>query len=121
LQALNALWTLRCANPLRVDNTYRELGLSETVGSIYDSLNSIKRHSSEAVTLWRSEYVRPYDSDLLDGLLVSSRKALIATNDNELHAAAKSLLQLKGGYDIWIKSRCAYVVPPLRTLSKSIL
>lgn len=71
--------------------------------------------------LWRSEYVRPYNDKLLDSLLASSRKALIAVNDNELHAAAKSLLELKGGYDYWIRSRYAYVVPQLRTLSKYVL
>jgi hypothetical protein len=118
---LNALWKIKCANPLEVDDTYRELGLTETVKSIHSSLNFIKRHSSEVITLWRRVYVRPYDVDLLDGLLASSRKALIAVDDNELHCAAKSLLQLQGGYAYWIQSRCAYVVPQLHTLSKFVL
>lgn len=81
----------------------------------------MKRHLSEAETLWKREYVRPYDDVLLDSLLASSRKALIAASDNELHSAAMSLLQLKGGFEIWIPPRYAHVVPQLRTLSKFIL
>jgi hypothetical protein len=81
----------------------------------------MRRHSPEVVMQWKSEYVRPYDDDLLDSLLASSRRALIAVNGNELHATAKSLLELKGGYNVWIESRYAYVVPQLRTLSKYVL
>jgi hypothetical protein len=118
---LNALWKLQCAHPLRVDNTFSSLGLQLVVGSIHDSLKSIERHPSKARTLWRNQYVRPYDGGLLDSLLSSSSRALIAVNDNELHSAAKTLLQLKGGRTGWIQERCAYVAPLLRTLSKFIL
>jgi hypothetical protein len=120
---LNALWKVKCADPLHVDDTYEEFRLAEAIGSIHDSLvyMNTKRHLSGVILQWKSVYVRPYDDDLLDSLLASSRKALIAVNDNELHATAKSLLELKGGYEYWIESRNAYVVPQLRTLSKYVL
>ena len=73
--------------------------LVETIHIFVDSIK--RRHLSlgEIVVAWRSEYVRPYNVDVLDSLLAGSRKALIAVNDNELHSAAKSLVRLKGVYD----------------------
>jgi hypothetical protein len=81
----------------------------------------MKHHPKSVITLWKIEYARPYNGDLLDSLLASSRKALLAINDNELHTAAKSLLELKGGYGSWIPPRYARIVPHLRTLSKYVL
>jgi hypothetical protein len=52
--------------------------------------------------LWECVYMRPYDDGLLDSLLASSRKALIAVNDNELHSAATLLLEPKGGHGYWV-------------------
>jgi hypothetical protein len=117
---LNALRNLRCADPLHVDDTYKELELSIAVQSIHNLLVQMKGHPS-AIALWRSEYVRPYDDELLDGLLASSQKALIAVKDSELHVAAKSLVEMKSGYGHWISTCYAHVVPQLRTLSRYIL
>ena len=79
------------------------------------------RKSSDVLALWKSEYVRPYDDGLLDSLLASSRKALVAVKDNELHSAAKSLVQLKGGYDFWSVQRYAHIAPRLQTLCKFLV
>ena len=98
--------------------------MCDLVETIHTFVNSIKRRRlslREIVVEWRSEYVRPYNVDVLDGLLASSRKALIAVGDNELHSAAKSLVQLKGGYNVWIPERYSHVAPRLQTLLNYLL
>ena len=105
-----------------MDDAYRELKLHKDVHRIHDFLCSMdSRKSSDVLALWKSEYVRPYVDTLLDGLLASSRKALVAVKDNELHSAAKSLVQLKGGYGVWIVQHCAHAVPRLQTLCRFLL
>ena len=124
LAALDAVWRLRCADPVRVDSIFRDLGMYNLIETIHTFVESIKRRRlspGEIVAAWRSEYVRPYNVDVLDGLLASSRKALIAVKDNELHSAAKSLVQLKGGYDHWMSKRYAHAVPRLQTLCKFLV
>ena len=124
LAALNAVWKLRCADPARFESIFIDLGMYDLVETIHTFVDSIKRRRlspGEIVVEWRSEYVRPYNVDILDGLLASSRKALIAVKDNELHSAAKSLVQLKGGYNFWLPSRYSHVAPRLQTLSKYLL
>ena len=98
--------------------------MSDLVQTIHTFVGSIKkRHSSLAdiAAAWRREYVRSYSGNDLDSLLASSRKALIAVNDNELHSAAKALVHLKGGYDGWLSDRYSHVVPRLQTLLKYLL
>ena len=95
--------------------------LVETIHRFVDSMKRRCLSPGGIVVEWRSEYVRPYNVDVLDGLLASSRKALIAVKDNELHSAAKSLVQLKGGYGGWILKRFSHVVPRLQTLLKYLL
>ena len=113
---------MRCADPAVVDDAYQELKLHKDVHKIHDFLCYMdSRKSSDVLALWKSEYVRPYDDALLDSLLASSRKALVAVRDNELHSAAKSLVQLKGGYGGWISSRYAHAVPQLQTLCKFLV
>ena len=124
LAALNALWKLRCADPVRVDSIFKDLGMYHLVETIHTFMDSIKRRRlspGEIVGAWRSKYVRPYNVDVLGSLLASSRKALIAVKENELHSAAKSLVQLKGGYEGWISERYSHVAPRLQTLSKYLL
>ena len=123
LAALNAVWKLRCADPARFESIFIDLGIDlvETIHRFVDSMKRRRLSPGEIVAEWRSEYVRPYNEDVLDGLLASSRKALIAVKDNELHSAAKSLVQLKGGYNVWIPERYSHVAPRLQTLSKYLL
>ena len=105
-----------------MDDAYREQKLHKHVHKIHDFLCHMdSRKSSDVLALWKSEYVRPYVDALLDGLLASSRKALVAVKDNELHSAAKCLVQLKGGYDHWMSKRYAHAVPRLQTLSKFLV
>ena len=105
-----------------MDDAYRQLELHKDLHKIHDFLYyMIGRKSSDVLALWKSEYIRPYDDALLDSLLASSRKALVAVRDNELHSAAKCLVQLKGGYAGWISSRYAHAVPQLQTLCKFLV
>ena len=102
-----------------MDDIYRELKLGERLHGIHEFLSSMSdRSSTDVLALWKSKYVRPFDNALLDSLLASSRKALITIKDNELHSAAKSLLQLKGGYSFWRSEQYSHVVPRLQTLLK---
>ena len=95
--------------------------LVEAIHTFVDSIKRRRLSAGEIVVAWRREYVRPYNVDVLDGLLASSRKALIATKDNELHSAAKCLMQLKGGYDDVYLDHYSHVAPRLQTLSKFLL
>ena len=105
-----------------MDDAYRALKLHKYLHKIHDFLCYMdSRKSSDVLALWKSEYVRPYDDALLDSLLASSRKALVAVKDNELHSAAKSLVQLKGGYMNWKPKYYAYTAPRLQTLSKFLV
>ena len=122
LIALNALWKIRCADPVRLDSIYRELGINVIVRSIYASLASMNDlQLSDLLTMWKREYIRPFDGSLFDNLLASSRKALVGVNENELHAAAKTLIQLKNEVGDWIPEYYPYVVPPLQILARYLL
>ena len=98
--------------------------MCDLVKGIHAFVNSIKKRRlspAEIVAAWRSEYVRPYNRDVLDSLLASSRKALTAVKDNELHTVAKSLLQLKGRNVYWDPKRYSHAAPGLQTLSRFLL
>ena len=98
--------------------------MCDLVKGIHAFVDSIKKRPlslTEIAAVWRSEYVRPYNRDVLDSLLASSRKALIAVKDNELHTVAKSLLQLKGRNVYWRSEQYSHAAPGLQTLSRFLL
>ena len=122
LISLNALWKIRCADPVRIDSIYKELGISGIVQSIYASFASMNDlQLSELMAMWKREYIQPFDGGLFDNLLASSRKALAAVNENELHDAAKSLSKMKNGEGFWEPEVYPVVAPLLHTLAKYLL